>query len=201
MAAEALVRDALRKHITSATTDARDTVDEFWVPRSNERADLAVIGRSMDGFEIKTERDTLRRLPRQVEAYGRLFDRCSAVVAEKHLDATETMVPVWWGITTVQVNGCVNFTKVRAPQRNPAIDREILVRLLWKDEVIRALAELGNTPKENAPRSALWKELLEVASLSQLRAAVRHALLDRDPSKARIATRRFRVTTAMQAAQ
>jgi hypothetical protein len=201
MADETQVRDALRARVIEATSGARDTVDEFWVPRSNERADLAVIGRSMDGFEIKTERDTLRRLPRQIEAYGRLFDRCSVVIAEKHFNAAEAMVPAWWGITTVHVNGGVNFAEVRKPQRNPAIDREILVRLLWKDEVIRALAKLGANPKKNTSRSVLWKELLEVANLGQLRVAVRSALLDRDPSKARIATRRFKVTAATQAAR
>jgi hypothetical protein len=170
------------------------------VPRSHERADLAVIGRSMDGFEIKTERDTLRRLPRQIEAYGRLFDRCSIVIAEKHLNAAGDLLPPWWGITTAHVNGRVRFTEVRQPRQNPAVDPEILVRLLWKDEVITALAKLGASPKEKASRSALWQELLELTTLSQLRAAVRQSLLQRDPSQARIATRRFRMATALSSA-
>jgi hypothetical protein len=199
MVTEAVVREALRQRVLSAIGGARDTVDEFWVPRSYERADLAVIGRSMDGFEIKTERDTLRRLPRQVHAYGRLFDRCSVVVAEKHRDDAAGMLPEWWGITTVHVNGGVRFTEVRKPRRNSAVDPEILVRLLWKEEAIIALMKLGVAPDERASRSALWRDLLEAASLSQLRAAVRRALLDRDPSRARIVTRRFTVAAAAQA--
>jgi len=201
MAAEDLVRKALRQRVLEATSGARDTVDEFWVPRTYERADLAVIGRSMDGFEIKTESDTLRRLPRQIEAYGRLFDRCSVVVAEKHCNAATTMLPAWWGITTVHVNGGVSFAEVREPRRNPAVDPEVLVRLLWKDEVIGALVKLGADPKAQTSRGALWRELLEITSLSELRAAVRRALLDRDPSRARIATRRFTVAAASQAAR
>lgn len=202
MTAETLVRNALREHVLAVVNDPSDAVDEFWVPRSHERADLAVIGRSMDGFEIKTERDTLRRLPRQIEAYGRLFDRCSVVIADKHLDAAREMLPPWWGVTTACVRGQVRFTEVRKPRRNPAVDPEILVRLLWKDEVTRALAKLGASPSEKASRSALWQELLELATLSQLRTAVRQSLLQRDPSRARIATRRFRTATApSQAAQ
>jgi hypothetical protein len=200
MGTEAVVRDALRERVLAAISGARDTVDEFWVPRSYERADLAVIGTSMDGFEIKTERDTLRRLPRQVEAYGRLFDRCSVVVAEKHCDEAEAMLPDWWGITTVHVNGGVSFAEVRRPRLNPAIDPEILVRLLWKDEAVTALVKLGGAPDEGASRGALWRALLEAASLSQLRSAVRRALLSRDPAQARIATRRFTVP-APQAAR
>jgi hypothetical protein len=201
MATEAVVRNALRERVLAAITGARDTVDEFWVPRSYERADLAVIGRSMDGFEIKTDRDTLRRLPRQVEAYGRLFDRCSVVVAEKHCANAAAMLPAWWGITTVHLNGGVSFTEVREPQRNPVVDPEILVRLLWKEEAMAALMKLGAAPDERASRGALWRDLLEAASLGQLRLAVRRALLDRDPARARIATRRFTVAAATQAAR
>jgi len=201
MGPEAVVRDALRERVLAAINGARDTVDELWVPRSHERADLAVIGRSLDGFEIKTERDTLRRLPRQIDAYGRLFDRCSVVVAEKHYDEATALLPDWWGITTVHVNGEVSFTEVREPRRNPGLDPEILVRLLWKDEVTIALVKLGGDPDERASRGSLWRDLLEAASLTQLRAAVRRALLDRDPARARIATRRFTVAAATQAAR
>lgn len=201
MGPEAVVRDALRERVLAAIYGARDTVDEFWVPRSHERADLAVIGRSLDGFEIKTERDTLRRLPRQIDAYGRLFDRCSVVVAEKHCDEATALLPAWWGITTVHVNGGVSFTEVREPRHNPGLDPEILVRLLWKAEAMVALAKLGGDPDERASRGTLWRDLLEAASLTQLRAAVRRALLDRDPARARIATRRFTVAAATQAAR
>jgi hypothetical protein len=201
MGTEAVVRDALRERVLAAIAGARDTVDEFWVPRSHERADLAVIGRSLDGFEIKTERDTLGRLPRQIDAYGRLFDRCSVVVAEKHRDEATALLPAWWGITTVRVNGGVSFTEVREPRRNPALDPEILVRLLWREEAMIALVKLGGAPDERASRGTLWRDLLEAASLTQLRAAVRRALLDRDPARARIATRRFTVAAATQAAR
>jgi hypothetical protein len=200
MGAEGIVRDALRERALTAIYGARETVDEFWVPRSHERADLAVIGRSIDGFEIKTERDTLRRLPRQIDAYGRLFDRCSVVVAEKHCEEAAALLPAWWGITTIHVNGGVSFTEIRQPKRNPAVDPEILVRLLWKEEVAMALVNLGATPVERASRGALWRALLETATFSQLRAAVRRALLDRDPARARIATQRFTAATARQPA-
>jgi hypothetical protein len=201
MATEAVVRNALRVRVLTAINRACETVDELWVPRSHERADLAVIGQSMDGFEIKTERDTLRRLPRQIDAYGRLFDRCSVVVAQKHHDQAAQMLPVWWGITTAHVNGGVSFTEIRQPQRNPSIDPEILVRLLWKEEATIALMKLGAPPDEGASRGVLWRALLEAASLSQLRSAVRRALLNRDPARARIATRRFTAAATTQAAR
>ncbi|MGP0036921.1 MAG: sce7726 family protein [Solirubrobacteraceae bacterium] len=195
---EAVVREALRAHAMAAISGARDAVDEFWVPRSNERADIAVIGRSMDGFEIKTERDTLKRLPRQAEAYGRLFDRCTAVVAQKHSDQAAQILPGWWGITTVVVDGSVRFTVLRPSRPNAAIDPETLVRLLWRDEAMAALVQLGREPEQRASRGSLWNDLLQSTTVGQLRDLVRRALLCRDPAQARIATRRF--TTQLGAA-
>lgn len=190
MSAEAVVRDALRAYLLSRERGDQ-ALEELWVPRSNERADLAVLGRTMDGFEIKTERDTLRRLPRQVLAYGRLFDRCTVVVANKHREKVTALVPDWWGITTVSVNGHVSFATVRKPRPNRSLDPETLVRLLWRDEAMAALCSLGVTPDAKAHRSSLWKELMRTASLAQLRHIVRDALVTRDPAKARIPTRRF----------
>lgn len=188
--AEAIVRQALRTHVMRDVYGARDTVDELWVPRSNERADIAVIGRWMDGFEIKAERDTLKRLPRQMIAYGRLFDRCTAVVAERHEQSAAEMLPEWWGITTVHINGAVTFTTVRKPRTNPGVDPEILVRLLWRDEVMDALFTLGLEPNRKASRGSLWTELLQSSSLTQLRSAVRNALLHRDLRQSKMPTRR-----------
>jgi hypothetical protein len=193
---EAVVRDALRAHLMSSVAGAEVAVDEFWVPGSNERADIAVIGRRMEGFEIKTERDTLKRLPRQVSAYGRLFDRCTAVVAERHRAHADEMLPDWWGLTTVQMNGSVSFTVVRAPRANPEIDPSTLVRLLWRAEVMRALVELGMEPDRRASRGSLWAALLRLTSLAQLKSAVRGALLSRNPQQARMPSRRFAIPRA-----
>lgn len=196
MSDEKLTRNALRPRVLTCTTGAREAVDEFWVPRSNERADIAVIGRTLDAFEIKTASDTLRRLPRQVEAYGRLFDRCTLVVAEKHFDRASLMLPEWWGITAVAVNGSVTFRTERKPQQNPSVDPETLVRLLWRDEVVQALVSLGSALDHRRSRSALWAELLRRTSLRELRRMVLHALIHRDPARARFPTRRFADVTA-----
>lgn len=188
---ESIVRAALRLHVMSSVAGAEGTLDELWVPRSNERADIAVIGRCMDGFEIKTERDTLKRLPRQMVAYGRLFDRCTAVLDPRHRPKAETILPEWWGITTVTVDDAVTFTVVRKASSNPSVDPEILVRLLWRDEAFDALVAIGRAPDVRTTRSRLWADLLRFASLTQLRAVVRDALLSRTTDQAKIPNRRF----------
>ena len=78
----------------------------------------------------------------------------------------ETILPEWWGITTVTVNDAVTFTVVRKASSNPSVDPEILVRLLWRDEAFDALVAIGRTPDVRTTRSRLWAELLRFASLS-----------------------------------
>jgi NAD(P)-dependent dehydrogenase (short-subunit alcohol dehydrogenase family) len=75
------------------------------------------------------------------------------------------MVPEWWGITTVCVNGSAGFTATRKPRPNAAVDPETLVRLLWRDEVMTALIQLGNQPDPRGSRSSLWEERLRAATL------------------------------------
>lgn len=60
---------------------------EFTLGRSGVRADLAVLADDeLIGIEIKTERDTLRRLPSQMEGYAKYFDHVVLVIAPCHLD-------------------------------------------------------------------------------------------------------------------
>src|SRR5215211_6917377 len=112
MVTEATVRSALRQALMASAKDALKLIDEFWIPLSHERADIAAIGSLMEGFEIKTERDRLGRLPRQVAAYGRVFDRCTAVVSARHVPATITMVPEWWGVVIITTDDHIAFETI-----------------------------------------------------------------------------------------
>lgn len=54
MATEAVVRHRLMCEALASSEQPSEAVCEFWVPRSNERADLVLINGEMSGFEIKT---------------------------------------------------------------------------------------------------------------------------------------------------
>lgn len=58
---------------------------EFSLGDSGVRADLAIFDDELIGLEIKTEKDTLRRLSSQMAAYSRYFHRAVAIVAPCHL--------------------------------------------------------------------------------------------------------------------
>jgi hypothetical protein len=50
------------------------------------------------GYEIKSDRDTLARLPNQIAAYELCFDTMTMVVGKRHLAKCRATLPEWWGI-------------------------------------------------------------------------------------------------------
>lgn len=189
MVTEAVVRHALTNAMLAAMSTPSATVYEFWVPQTNERADVAIIGQTIEGFEIKTERDSLQRLPRQAEAYTRVFDRCHAVLAERHIEKALGILQPCWGV--LAFDGELSFRVVREAAINDGVNAETLVRLLWRHEAHEALCALGDPPDPGALRGRLWDLLLMTLDLDGLKRVVRDALIRRDPRRARIPSRRF----------
>lgn len=184
------MRDALRGFLR--TNDRTLYIQEFWIPRSNERADLVLVQQSLRAFEIKTARDTLARLPRQVAAYGRVFDECAVVVADKHLTAAVELLPEWWGVVAYSTGeGAIAFRSIRDGCANRKIDPLTLVRLLWREEAKAALLSFGESSCASLGRSHMWDELLRRLDVNALRRVVRRSLSQRHPSSARIRTRHF----------
>jgi hypothetical protein len=149
------------------------------------RVDVAVIGAELHAYEIKSEADSLRRLPAQVGGFGAVFDYCSLVVAPRHVDAAIGIVPAWWGVTVVGTEE-PTFTRLRAAKPNPQVDIALAVRLLWRDEVEHALLTEGITPDYVAGRAGMWQQLLEALDEATLRATVRTALGSRTNWRGRL---------------
>lgn len=188
---EAEVRSVLARELQIRSSTPTRAIAEFWIPLSNERADLVLAGRLFEAFEIKSQTDDLLRLPRQVAAYGRVFNRCSAVLAERHLGSALPLLPLWWGVLAFP--GCEGgFRIIREAGDNPDIDYRTLVRLLWKEEARAALVGLGLRLGHDEDRESMWDRLLSAAEPEQIRAIVRDALYRRDPGTARFGSRTLR---------
>lgn len=83
---EAAVKAQVLSHIRQANRRTKPTLTaELTLGTSGARADLAVLSDAeLIGLEIKTERDSLRRLPAQLAAYSKYFDRVIVVAAPCH---------------------------------------------------------------------------------------------------------------------
>ena len=182
--------ELLARHLTAEPAGTARLISEFWIPVSNARADLVVANGVLDGYEIKGPGDRLHRLPAQILAYERVFDHCTAVLAERHLPAAVGILPSWWGVTIVTAqDSCIEPVRPAGP--NPSVDIDVLLRLLWRQELEDALRLLGSPAEPNVSRAELRFRIASLAPPDHTRQIVRHKLIERPDSSARIPTRRY----------
>jgi hypothetical protein len=153
-------------------------VEEMGIWSGSVRVDIAVINGELQGFELKSERDTLVRLESQADLYNQVFDRVTLVAAKRHLEKAIDAVPRWWGIAcaTMTPNGAT-FRLIRRARRNPAIHPVQLARLLWRAEALEILVRHGYSRgfrRKNV--DVIATRLAEVLSLKELAKEVRDAL-------------------------
>jgi hypothetical protein len=136
----AALRESLRRSHSSEPTCA--IVDELALCDSVSRVDVAVINGAMHAYEIKSDRDSLSRLPFQQETYAKCFDTVTAVIGSKHMKHIASAIPQWWGIleATSTTLGSIAFVVHREPGINSKVNPAELIKLLWKQELINILA-------------------------------------------------------------
>ncbi|MBI2570191.1 MAG: sce7726 family protein, partial [Candidatus Schekmanbacteria bacterium] len=139
---DADIRPALRSRLFDRHADLPDTVivEELGVCRGRVRVDVAVVNGTLHGFEIKSDHDSLRRLGVQVGHYGKVLDRATPVVGERHLSQALDAVPAWWGVLCVRRAARDHrFETVRCESENPGRDPRSLVELLWLEDALALL--------------------------------------------------------------
>jgi hypothetical protein len=157
-------------------------VDELGLKHGRCRADIAVIGKRLHGYEIKGEKDSFRRLEGQVEAYNAVFDHISIILAPCHASAAVKRVPQWWGIIVCRKGsrGGIAFETLRKSRQNHNVDPLSVAQLLWKDEAQAVLRRRGVMEKTlRQPRSVLYNRLTELLDIGELRLTVRACLKNR----------------------
>jgi hypothetical protein len=157
---DADIRKAMHKKLLLRHHSNPDSlvVDELDVLYGMSRIDVAVIGSKFIGYEIKSDGDTFRRLPWQIEAYGRVFDKVTLVTTEKHVAKAKLELPPWWGITVATGNGaCTGFRSLRRPKLNYDRDVCAIAAMLWKPELIGLLRE---DPRGSGANFGMCKEKL-----------------------------------------
>lgn len=171
-----LHRTALLEHQNDPSTVV---VDELGVLQGTARIDIAVINGHLAGYEIKSARDNLSRLPGQVEVYGEVFDYVHLVLSECHLQAAENLIPGWWGIVVASPSSdhSVSLSTVRKSHQNPHVNARAIAELLWRDEALALLEERGAARGvRSKSRRHIWDRVCEVFELDEIREAVRQFL-------------------------
>jgi len=98
---------------------------------------------------LKSDKDNLNRLPHQIPIYSSVLDKVTLVVGRRHADEVTNLAPDWWGIkiATVGLRGGFNFKDMRRARINQALDILAVSKLLWRDEALTLLDELGEAER------------------------------------------------------
>ncbi len=177
---DADIRPALRRRLLAPHSGDADTVllEELGLCRGLVRVDLALVNGSIHGYEIKSDRDSLRRLKGQVGVYSKVLDRATLVATPRHLDEATAIIPDWWGILRADPGKRgPRLLSVRRPRRNPERDPRTLVELLWQDASLALLQEHGAARGvRGKPRRFVWDRICTTLDLETIAAAVRTQL-------------------------
>ena len=142
------------------------------------RIDMVVVNSSFEGYEIKSDRDSLRRLERQVELYSKVLDQATIVVGERHLSSSLDIVPDWWGVLLFKSGPKTSkIENIRRPKQNVSVDSRALVELLWYHEAISVLEErFAARGVRRKPRRVVWDRVCEIFETHEIAAMVREGI-------------------------
>lgn len=120
-------------------------INELGIDFGASRIDIAVVNGILHGYEIKSDLDTLERLPRQMKYYNKLFQRMTIVSSRKYYNEVRELVPQWWGIKIVSADGSRLIDK-RKGRLKSSQNKELLLKLLWKKDLEKFI-DYTNYPK------------------------------------------------------
>lgn len=178
------IRAALKSELISHYGGDPETViiDELGLRHGASRIDLVVVNGNLHGFELKSDMDTLKRLPTQARIYNSVFDFVTLVIGARHVGQAFQLIPDWWGIklAEIQADGRVTLRELRPPASNPSVEPLAIAKLLWRDEALAFLEELGQAKGlYSKPRAAIYARLVAIADSEQISSRVRRQLKDR----------------------
>ena len=182
-----IIREALRNVLDrdlggycSESGHPAKLFEELGVQHGTARIDIAVVNGVMHGYEIKSDRDTLDRLPEQMNEFNDVFDKLTLVVGKRHLYDAINIVPDWWGIVVAKIdaNHKIFFQTIREAEDNHSQIGVSIARLLWKEEALQILEEQNKAKGvRSKPREFIYQRLANVLDVNTLKEKVRDALL------------------------
>jgi hypothetical protein len=179
------IRTALKIELMRRYANDNDTLvlDELGIGHGAARIDLVVVNHQLHGYEIKSDRDSLKRLPEQIRAYSCIMDRVTLVVGYRHAYEALKMVPDWWGVRlaeTKKQSDTVVLSGARPALNNPKVDLDAVVTLLWRGEALAILEEMGAAGGVHSKRRGeIYKRLVELSDPELLHSRIRQQLKQR----------------------
>jgi len=164
--------DILINELGFSNKDPLSTVDYSF------RADLALANGRLVGFEIKSQKDNLKRWLSQMTAYTNVFDEIWLCSHGKHLYQALEMTEKHIGVLAVDDSGSI--TVIRYAEKNTKSNFYDLSGLLWKDELLDyALLNNVSEIKSRMTKNEIRDILSKYSNLMQLKPYVLQKLKER----------------------
>lgn len=178
------IRKVLRDSLSRRYSDDSNTIiiEELGLNNGSSRVDIAVVNGMIHGIEIKSDKDSLERLPEQVRIYNSVLDRITLVVGYRLAGMAIKMIPEWWGVKLAEQssNGKVRLNEARSPKNNPQQNKLSVVKLLWRKEALELLEEMTSVNgMRSKPRKVIYSKIAEIADLDTILSRVRYQLRNR----------------------
>lgn len=132
-------------------------VREFRVGKS--RADVVILNGTSTVYEIKSERDTLQRLEKQVEDYSKVFARSYVIASQDHVEAVLKLIPSHVGVMCLQRWNRIGTVR-EAVDRPSEVDPVSILGSLRKSEAVRILKHMGLSVPD-VPNTQMFRALSE----------------------------------------
>ncbi|MGX1960241.1 sce7726 family protein [Serratia proteamaculans] len=143
----------------------------------NNKADCVIVNGHSTCYEIKTEFDSLKRLPEQISTYLKVFEKVYVVCAKVHVENVISIVSDDVGIIELTDKGSLNEVRKASDSINE-IDRGLMISSLRKSEYVYMAESLSLTPLTSS-NMHVFSDCLAIfneASSSDLRKLYRDAL-------------------------
>lgn len=153
--AKAALLDFLRS--TGGLSSQSSVTAELILDNYSARADVAVCNRNdLHCYEIKTDRDTLVRLDRQLEVYARHANFVTVVAATRHVNAIISRAGPHVGICEMVCFDNANPLRlVREATRSPTFDVDALLSLVPVKDLQSRLAITGRLRRHEVVAQAV----------------------------------------------
>lgn len=152
--AKAALLDFLRA--TGGLSSKSSVTAELVLGNYSVRADVVVCDRNdLHCYEIKTGRDTLVRLDRQLEVYARHADFVTVVAATRHINTIISRVEPHIGIYEIVEFDCSSPLRVvREAKRSPTFDVDALLSIVPVKDIQSRLALSGRLRRHEVAAEA-----------------------------------------------
>ena len=133
------IREKLTKDLEADKNNIK-VIQELGLGYYNSRIDIAVINQELCGYEIKSDRDTFKRLDMQIYSYNNIFDRITIVLGRNKIEKAKGIIPDFWGmIVAFKKDGKLLLKECRKAKPNKNVNLKGLVNLLWRIEIAQVL--------------------------------------------------------------